>query len=79
MRFVRPSLAYAKIFRQRNVVIREKLKVQSISEEIKTYQKNWKEHVERIQEERLPKLAFKYKPDRERKRRRPKKRRNDQF
>jgi hypothetical protein len=38
------------------------LEVQSIIEEIHTYQKNWKEHVKRIDDERLPKLAFKYKP-----------------
>jgi hypothetical protein len=44
-----------------NVDIREHLEVQSI-EEINAYQKNWKEHVGRMQEERLPKLALKYQP-----------------
>lgn len=36
-------------------------KVQSIIEDIQTYQKNWKEQVERMQDNRLPKLVFKYK------------------
>jgi hypothetical protein len=47
---------------QRNVDIKKKFNVQSTVEEIRTYQKNWKEHDERVQDERLPKLAFKYKP-----------------
>jgi hypothetical protein len=41
------------------IVIKERLKLQSIVEEIHTYQKKWKEHVERLQDERLPKLALK--------------------
>jgi hypothetical protein len=40
----------------------ERLKVQRRAKEIQTYQKNWKEHVERMQDDRLPKLAMKYKP-----------------
>jgi hypothetical protein len=40
----------------------EWLKVQSTVEEIQTYQKNWKEHIKRMQDDRLPKLAIKYQP-----------------
>jgi hypothetical protein len=36
--------------------------VKSIVKEIQTYQKNWKEHVERMQDERLRKLALKRQP-----------------
>jgi hypothetical protein len=36
MRFVRPLLGYTKLDRQRNVEIRERLRVQSIVEEIQT-------------------------------------------
>jgi hypothetical protein len=60
MRFLGPLLGYLKLDLKRNVDIREWLKVQSIIEEIRTYQKNWKEHIERMQDERLPKLALKY-------------------
>jgi hypothetical protein len=53
---------------------KEKLKVQSIVTEIQSCQKNWKQNVERIQDEKLPKLAFKYKPVGKRNRRRHEKR-----
>jgi len=79
MRFLRSLLGYTKLDRQRNVDIRERLKVQSIVEEIQTYQKNWKEHVERMQDGRFPKLALKYQPVGKRSRGRPKKRWKDQF
>jgi hypothetical protein len=39
MRFIRPLLRYMKLDRQRNIDIRERFKVQSIVEEIQTYQK----------------------------------------
>jgi hypothetical protein len=55
------------------------LKVQSIAEEMQKYQKNWKEHVERMQDDRLPKLVLKYHPVGKRSRGRPKNRRKDQF
>jgi hypothetical protein len=49
------------------------LKVQSIIEEIWTYQKNWKEHIERMQDEILPKLALKYQSVGKQSRERPRK------
>jgi hypothetical protein len=39
MRFLRPLLGYIKLDRQRNVDIRERLRVQSIVEEIKIYRR----------------------------------------
>jgi hypothetical protein len=42
--------------------MRERLKVQSIIEEMQTYHENWREHVERMQDGRFPKLALKYQP-----------------
>jgi hypothetical protein len=38
------------------------LKVQITVEEIQAYQKNWKEQVERMLDERRPILALKYQP-----------------
>jgi hypothetical protein len=37
-----------------------KMESKNIVEEIQTYQKNWKEHVERMQDGRFPKLALKH-------------------
>jgi hypothetical protein len=45
IQFLRPLLGYTKLDRQRNVDISEWIKVQSIVEETKTCQKNWKEYV----------------------------------
>jgi hypothetical protein len=58
MTFLRQLLGYTKLDHQRNVNIRERLKVQNIVKEIQTYHKNWKEHVERMQDGRFPKLAL---------------------
>jgi hypothetical protein len=60
MRFLRALLGYTKLYFQRNVDIRGRLRVQSIVEEIQTYQKNSKGHIERMQAGRFPKSALKY-------------------
>jgi hypothetical protein len=74
MRFLRPLLGKTKLDRQRNVDIRERLRVQSIMEEIQTCQRKWKEHAGRMQDERPRKSAQKYQPLGKRKRGHPKKR-----
>jgi hypothetical protein len=62
MRFLRSLLGYTKLDRQRYVDIRERLRVQSIVEEIQTYQRKCKEHVTRMQDGIPPKLALKCQP-----------------
>jgi hypothetical protein len=42
MRFLRPLLGYTKLDRQRNLDIRERLRVQSVVEEIQKYQRSGK-------------------------------------
>jgi hypothetical protein len=79
VRFLKPLLGYTKLDQQRNMNIRERLRVQSIVEEIQTYQRKWKEHVERMHDERPPKLALKYQPVGKRNRGHPKKTWKDQF
>jgi hypothetical protein len=74
MLFPRPLLGCTRLDLQRNVDVKETLKVQSVVEETQSYQKNWKEHVERMQYKRLPKLAFKCKPAGKRSRGCPRKR-----
>jgi hypothetical protein len=77
MRFLRPLLGYTKLDRQRNADIRERLRVQSRVEEIQKCQEQWKEHVERMQDERPQKSAFKYQPVGKRNTGHPKKRGKD--
>jgi hypothetical protein len=79
MRFLRPLLGYTKLDWQRNVDIRERLRVQSIVEEIQTYQRKWEEHTERMQDESPPKSALKYQSVGKRNRGHPKKSWKDQI
>jgi hypothetical protein len=79
IRFLRSLLGYTKLDRQRNVDIRERLRVQSIVEEIQTYQRKWKERIDRMQDKRPPKLALKCQPVGKRNRGHSKKRLKDQF
>jgi hypothetical protein len=58
IRFLRPLQGYTKLDLQRSVDVGEQSKVQSIVEKNHIYQ-NWKERLERKQDERLPKLALK--------------------
>jgi hypothetical protein len=62
MRLLMPLLEYTKSDVQRNVDIGERLKAQSIVEEIQTYLNNWEEHVEGMQDGIFPKLALKFQP-----------------
>jgi hypothetical protein len=55
------------------------LKVQSIVKEIQTYQKNWYERVERMQDGRFPKLALRYQSVGKQSRGCPRKRWKQQF
>jgi hypothetical protein len=59
--------------------IREKTEAQNILKEIKQYQENWLQHVQRMDTNRLPKQALQYKPKGRRNVGRPKKRWRDQF
>lgn len=79
MRVLRSLLGYTKLECQRNVERRKRLKVESTVKEIQTYHRNWKRYMERMQDERLTKLAFKYLLVVKRNTRRPKMRRKEKF
>jgi hypothetical protein len=64
MKFVRHLLGITKLDRERNQSVREKLGVQNIVLEIKQYQRQWLQHVERMERDRIPKQALKYRPKR---------------
>jgi hypothetical protein len=63
---LRHLLGIAKLDRERNESIREKLGVQNIAVEIKQYQREWLQHVERMDRDSIPKEALKYRPERKR-------------
>jgi hypothetical protein len=58
--FLRPLLGLTSLDRQRNSDIRNRLKVDNILEDIISYQKNWIDHLKRMDRNRIPKLASQY-------------------
>ena len=57
----------------RNTIIKQKMNVaKSLSDDIKTKQLQWYEHVQRMEERRLPKEVMEWRPSGRRKRGRPK-------
>lgn len=58
----------------RNKQIREELKIFSINDRIKENREVWKEHLNRMKDSRIPKIAYRYKPARKISLGRPRKR-----
>ena len=63
--------------KEKNQCIREKTGAQNIVKEINQYQKKWLQHVQRMDRNRLPRQALKYRPEGRRNIGRPKKRWRD--
>ena len=79
MKFLRHLLGITKLDKQKNQCIRQKTGAQNIVQEIKQYQEKWLKHVQRMDTNRLPKQALKYKPNGRRNIGRPRKRWRDQL
>jgi len=79
MKFLRHLLVITKLDKENNQSIREKTGAQNIVEEIKHYQKRWLQHVQRMDTNRIPKQALRYRPKGRRNTGRPKKRWRDQL
>ena len=62
MKFLRHLLEITKLDKEKNQCIREKKGKQNIVKEIKQYQKKWLQHVQRMDRNRLPRQALKYRP-----------------
>jgi hypothetical protein len=62
MKFLRHLLRITELDRERNQTVREKIGVQNIVLEIKQYQRDWLQHVERMGTDRMPKQGLKYRP-----------------
>ena len=80
MTFLRHLLGITKWDKEKNQCIRGKRTgAQNIVKEIKQYQKKWLQHVQRMDTNRLPRQALKYRPEGRRNIGRPKKRWRDQL
>ena len=73
------TLGITKLDKEKNQCIREKTGAQNIVKEIKQYQKKWLQHVQRMDTNRIPKQALRYRPKGRRNIGRPMKRWRDQL
>jgi len=74
MRFLRSVTGYTRLDQIINVDIRQELEISGIQDVRIKYKQNWINHLERMDNTRLPKHALTYKPRGRRDRERPRKR-----
>ena len=79
MKFLRHLVGITKLDKEKNQCIGGKTGAQNIVKEIKQYQKKWLQHVQRMDRNRLPRQALKYRTEGRRYIGRPKKRCRDQL
>jgi hypothetical protein len=74
MTFLRHLQGITKLDKEKNESIRENTGAQNIANEIKQYQQQWRQHVQRMDNNRLPRQALHYRPNGQRNVGRPRKR-----
>ena len=74
MRFLRSVKGYTKLEKMRSEVMRKELEISGIQDVRSKHKQNWINHLERMDNTRLPKHTLKYKPRGRRDRGRPRKR-----
>ena len=74
MRFVESVKGYTRLDKIRSEVIRKELEISGIKEVRSKHKQNWINHLETMENNRLPKHALNYKPRGRRDRGRPRKR-----
>jgi len=79
MKFLRHLLWITKLDKEKNQCVRGKTGAQNIVKEIKQYQIKWLQHVQRMDRNRIPKQALRYRPKGRRNIGRRKKRWRDQL
>jgi len=79
IKILRHLLGITKLDKETNQCIRGKTGAQNIVKEIKQYQKKWLQHVQRMDRNRLPRQALKYRPEGRQNIGRPKNRWRDQL
>ena len=62
MRFLRKVANYSRQDRKRNTEIRNELNVRELNSEIEKYRRKWNDHLHRMENNRIPKIIYKYKP-----------------
>jgi hypothetical protein len=62
MRFLRRTAGYTGLDHKRNEHILTELQISQRTEFIYQYRRNWKEHVDRMSSDRIPKMILKYQP-----------------
>jgi len=75
MRFLRSVTGYTRLDKIRSEVIRKELEISGIQDMRLKYKQNWINQLERMDNTRMPKHAFSYKPRGRRDRGRPRNRR----
>ena len=63
MRFLRPMAGYTLLDKKRSSDIRETLGIFNINDKLTQYKINWREHIQRMDDNRLPKKTLSYKPE----------------
>jgi len=63
MKLLGHLLGITKLDKEKNQCIREKTGTQNIAKEEKKYQKKWLKQVQRMDRNRLPRQALKYRPE----------------
>jgi len=63
IKFLRHLIGITKLDKEKNQCIREKTGAQNTVKEIKQYRKKWLQHVQRMDRNRLPRQALKYRPE----------------
>jgi hypothetical protein len=79
MRFIRSVAGYRLIDHKRNEDIREELQIIDVNSRIKDYQIKWLQHLERMEQNRIPKLLLNYNPRGRRDQGRPCRKWREQF
>ena len=74
MRFLRSVKGYTRLDKIRSEVVRKELEISGIQDVRSKHKQNWINHLERMDNTRLPKHALNYKPRGRRDRGRPRKR-----
>ena len=74
MKFLRSVKRCSRLDRIRNENIREELKIYNLNERIEENREKWKEHLNRMENERIPKIIRGYRPKGKRSLGRPRKR-----
>ena len=62
MKFLRLVIGWSILDRFRNEEIREELEIYNLNEKTDLDRRNWKDHLERMDDRRLPNAASRYKP-----------------